>query len=304
MTKIRKVGNFVCPEDNEEDWLEPDTVKDVILEPIIARAFRNKQTDADDSATWTISFFLDNIDSEEVITMYAETIFDGITISSDIVKEDELVFANDIAQNIYQDKDLEETNTIVRMKVQSFESLSKKILAEYGMLLLLEDFPIRGIGFINHKGKRIASFETLEITTNEEHVKDDSAAKTVLQIKEGITFSNLEEIETELEFLFYLIPDGEGKGYALFIPSFKVCHGTVGALKSFILSAETKNIEFFATDLPDNINEVLLKEPVDLTKLDEEQTDEFITSRKELMGVFDEQEDEEDYIDSHFKDIL
>jgi uncharacterized Zn ribbon protein len=163
----RRVGNFVNPQTGEDDWLEPDTVELIVLQPtMVTRVSETVQT--------PIDFKLSNDDANHVIALSAKYTANGTTYSSNPVSMDEEEFANQFAQQVYSDKALDEAEIVKQAKNTAVQDLSRRLMDNN---VLIGGMKLKGLGFVIVEGDKVMTIDELEF---EYTVENSHGIKTVV----------------------------------------------------------------------------------------------------------------------------
>lgn len=191
---MKRVGSYINPITGEEDWVEPETIPNILLIP-------QRVTRVGDTFETPIDFKMSYVKSEEVINLYAEYNMGTRTYRStsySIPVED---IANEIALIVYANKALDDSDLIKEAKRVTMQNLTEKLFNEN---IVLSDFEVKGLGFIYVDGLKAMLFETAGL-------KAEGRDK-ILIIKDCIGSVSLENLDNpkilfntgnhEIEFMF------------------------------------------------------------------------------------------------------
>lgn len=154
----RKVGDFINPETGEKDWLEPDTVGYIILNPMSISVVGEPHEGL-------VNFRLDNDDNEQKILLYAEYEKDGHKVSSEPQQIDELPFAEELAEHVYKGEMVDNGPLTRSAKDKAFNDIVTRMF-ENGVIT--DGTALEGIGFVESNGKKMLTIERLEFDDDNE----------------------------------------------------------------------------------------------------------------------------------------
>lgn len=191
---MKRVGSYINPITGEEDWVEPETIPNILLIP-------QRVTRVGDTFETPIDFKMSYIESEEVINFYAEYNIGARTYRSNSHSINVEEIANEIALIVYANKTLDDSDLIKEAKRITMQNLTEKLFNEN---IVLSDFEVKGLGFIYLQNQKAMLFETAGL-------KADGKDK-VLVIKDCIGSVSLENLDNpriifntgnhEIEFMF------------------------------------------------------------------------------------------------------
>ena len=273
----RKIGNYKNPETGEKDWLEPNTVSNIVLNPFVVNVLNQDEEVA-------IDFTLDCIDSEKIITLTAE--FENskdpeIThhIKSEPIKMDELKFADQIAHQIYSYELIDEAPVVQEAKEETKKDIFKKLL-EKGIIAESMDF--KGLGFIMAKDKRAMTIETLKISVTDKHTAE-------VELKDCVGNVLLENL-SEPKIVFFV------DGNKVSIEDFSIKTKQEKTLKNYTLNSS--NVIVTALEPEDQIE----YEKIEFDHEDEESIENFIANRKIFLQ--NDNTEEKVSLEERFADLL
>lgn len=151
----RKVGSFTNPKTGSEDWLDVSTVKHIKLAPLPTRVHCKNEI-----MPVLIDFLLDNDDEAKTVILKAVLKNGEKTVESNWFSVDELDFAETLADCVYNEKELDETEMMSDLKKQAFDDLKSKLLFAG---FLLEESVFAGAGYVMCEKSRVMTVDGLAI---------------------------------------------------------------------------------------------------------------------------------------------
>jgi hypothetical protein len=148
----KRVGSYINPTTGEEDWLEPETISMVVLQPKMI----TKVGEVNQSA---IDFKLGATKDEENITLIAEYTSNGSKYSSEPVLIPSESFADEFKDVIYSDKSLDEADIVKTAKETACQDLTKKLMDNS---ILMGGMNFAGFGFVTVDNDKTLTLESIE----------------------------------------------------------------------------------------------------------------------------------------------
>ena len=269
----RRVGEFVDPNTGEQDWLEPDKVDQVVLNPSVISIIG-------ESEEGIVNYKLGNIDEEKVITLTAlyET-NDDETIESDVQKMDELEFANELAHYIYAGEMVDRGELISAAKAKAFESIVESLFSKG---LIVDNTSLeKGFGFVYSGDKKLLTVESIILNrANEDNKKVDVTVSCV-----GVArLSNLSSPSINHYYGDYEIKIDE-------IINAKLV--TDGSIKTFSFETTPDNIS--VREVTNDYGTDLSYSNLDISDMDA--VDDFISLRRSYLDTEDPNKENKDKMD-------
>jgi hypothetical protein len=269
----KRVGSFINPTTGEEDWLEPETISMVVLQPKMI----TKVGEVNQSA---IDFKLDSTKDEENITLVAEYSSNGTKYSSAPVLMPAETFAEEFKDIIYSDQSLDEADIVKTAKETACQDLTRKLMDNN---ILMGGMNFAGFGFVTVDKDKVLTLESVEFDYKIEGDKGICSA-TIRNCVGQASLQNLENPEIKLWNGTYKIElvkpvvteaiEGRTKDYVLKIDSIS-------------LDPDTSMPAHATYEKPDFKNEDFL--------------DKFINERKSLL---DDISGDDSDLDDRFSDIF
>lgn len=269
----KRVGSFINPATGEEDWLEPDTISMVVLQPKMI----TKVGEVNQSA---IDFKLDCTKDEENITLVAEYSSNGKKYSSEPVLMPAETFAEEFKDIIYSDKSLDEADIIKNAKEAACQDLTMKLMDNS---ILMGGMNFSGFGFVTVDGDKVLTLESIEFEYRVEGDKGIHSA-TVKGCVGQASLQNLENPEIKLW----------NGTYRIELARPVVTEAREGRLKDYVLKIDDiilvpdTSMPAHATYEKPNFN-------------NEDFLDKFISERKSLL---DDISGDDSDLDDRFSDIF
>lgn len=269
----KRVGSFINPATGEEDWLEPDTINMVVLQPKMI----TKVGEVNQSA---IDFKLDSTKDEDNIILVAEYSSNGKKFSSEPVMMPAGTFANEFADIIYTDKSLDEAEIIKNAKDTACQDLTKKLMDNS---ILMGGMNFAGFGFITVDNDKVLTLESIEFDYRVEGDKGVCSA-TIKGCVGQASLQNLENPEIKLW----------NGTHRIELVKPVVTEAIEGRIKDYVLKIDNISLnpdktmpEHATYEKPDFKNEDFL--------------DKFISERKSLL---DDISGEDSDLDDRFSDLF
>lgn len=269
----KRVGSFINPATGEEDWLEPETISMVVLQPKMI----TKVGEVNQSA---IDFKLDATKDEENIMLIAEYSSNGARHSSAPVLMPAETFADKFKDIIYSDKSLDESDIVKAAKETACQDLTRKLLDNN---VLMGGMSFAGFGFVTVDNDKVLTIESIDFDYRIENEKGVCSA-TIRGCVGQASLQNLENPVIKLwnnthrvELVKPVVTEaieGRTKDYVLKIDSISV-------------TPDTSMPEHATYEKPDFKNEDFL--------------DKFISERKSLL---DDISGDDSDLDDRFSDIF
>lgn len=271
----RKVGNFINPKTGENDWLEPDTIHLVLLQPTMVTKVGNVSQSP-------IEFKLGNIDENRTITLKAIYKDNDSIYQSEVIEMDEELFANEFSEKVYNSEQVDECNIVINAKSEAIKDLTKQLMENN---ILIGGMELDGLGFVMIDDDKLMTIEELSFYYN---VQGTNAIKTI-NIKDVVGQASLPNL---LEPIIKFYTDE----FLVTISGIEVTESLEGALKSYTATIEEIKVE--------KISNSSLPNYTDYGKIhadNEELLNSFIKDRRSLLDDFIEQDDD---LDMRFNDLF
>lgn len=173
----KRVGSFINPTTGEEDWLEPETISMVVLQPkMVTRVGEVNQS--------AIDFKLSASADENNILLTAEYTVNGTKYTSNPSSMTSEAFAEEFATIVYSDKALDESEMIKEAKNQASQDLTRRLMDNS---ILMGGMQFAGFGFVMVEDDKVM---TLEVIDFEYTVQGGTAVRTA-QIRNCVSQASL-----------------------------------------------------------------------------------------------------------------
>lgn len=262
----RRVGSYINPISNEEDWIEPHMVKKIVLQSDFIKT-------TDNLASKTVNYVLDNDEKNKTITIESYVLIDNEKISSGKLNIDELVFADAIKDIIYNSRGFQNDKFIKDMKLQSYKMLLRQMRRKN---IALHNDMFSGIGFITSNNKRYLSIESVK----SEYIKENEVSNYRLNLEYCVGLASLRNLkEATIEFI-----DEDKK---IIFTDLTVEESTEASLKFYTVLAKNMTIENYE------------EEPIEIKNYDfnslsnEVILNDFMKNRMSLLHSEDNDKEEE-----------
>lgn len=214
---MKRIGSFINPATGEEDWVEPETIPNILLIP-------NRVTRLGDTFETPVDFKMVYVEQEEVINLYAE-----YTVGSKIYRSSNHSFpvediANEIALIVYANKTLDDSTMMQEAKRITMQNLTEKLFNEG---IILSNFNVRGLGYVYVQKQKAMLFESIQVQQSNRDI-----TATISECYSSVSLGNLDspkfvfntgnhEIEFDLNSVTHA-EEGRIKTYNLIISNLKV----------------------------------------------------------------------------------
>jgi hypothetical protein len=272
-TMGRRIGNFVNPQNGEPDWLEPETVSMIILQPqMVTRVGEVSQS--------SIEFKLTENEENKTIDLVAEYSVGNNKYTSEPIKMQEDNFSEEFSKIVYEDKALDDSDIIKETKSEAIKNLTAKLL-DNG--IMIGGMQFNGFGLVVADKDKVMTIESLDFNYT---IEDNRGVRTVklYNCVGQVSLKNLERPDIK----FYT---GTHK-ISLIDP--QVTASQEGRLKDYTLTVRDFKLNTDATMPEHKIYDKINANNDDFL-------DEFIMERKSLLDdVIDRDED----LDDRFSDFF
>lgn len=225
----RRIGNYINPETQEQDWIEPETINDNI------KFVPKRVTRIGEAFDTNIEFKISYVDPEPHVRFWAEYTTELRTFTSDVIEIDLEVFGEELAMIVYAGKSLDEAKLFIDAKERALNDLTFKL---FDQNIILGDVEAQGIGFVIVNDLKVMTIDALSL-----HY--DASAENPYQatLKDCVGLVSLRNVEGDKHIVFH------NGTHTLSLTNPRVIDGQEGMTSTYNVSVNDINVVTDATEI-------------------------------------------------------